>query len=296
MELLRDQPRPILIQGEAAMKEMDALLAGAFPVPPGGSFFDDFPVWLEKHSADSVRVGYRAEQELVACAALRIAHVRNGAAIDRIGIIGAVATAESARGQGLASALVEDLVERARKVGARAVVLFSGDTAFYERLGFRIAGQQARVPLAALGLPDAPAGSPIGHGWVPGLMPLLKARDTGLQHQDKDQAWLSAHRNTAWSWIGSPLSPRAWVAVGRGIDLAGMVHEWGGEPDALRQLLGRIAVIGPIFELLGHPSHLERMGFARASELQPDPLCLLRTLDPAFVWETDTWLWGLDGA
>ena len=292
----RSSYRPEILQGNVAQLEFERLLNDAFGVPSGRTFFDDFPVWDEQNGAEILRLGLRSQDgALAACSAMRFAHLWNGGQTRKVALIGCVASSQFHRGKGLATQVVHELLGRARRNGAAAAILFGTEEGLYSRLGFQPTGDQVRVPLLDLNL-EAPAeGSPVGVEWVDSLFTLLQNRKSGLQLQASDRMWMQAHRHNTWWWWGLPTQPQAYACVDRGIDLGGFVHEWGGDPVALKKLLGFLVQIRPELTLLGNPFHLGQAGLLPpGTELEP--MCLTLPLQPDFEWHGDTWLWGLDGA
>lgn len=278
------------IRGGAAQAGLERLLVSAFPVPAGASFFDDFPVWDERHGFDVCRLGAYVGSRLIASACARMTRLASGAPV---AIVGAVATDESWRGKGVASSLVAQLLSRIEKRGLAGIFLWSGQREFYSRLGFDVYGDQARVALAELPAFRSEEMS-FGTGWVPSLMPYLLTRAGGLRIEAKDLAWVASHRNIQWFWTGSAEAPSSYAAVGKGIDLAGIVHEWGGDVQVLRALLAHIAERVPGAELISPVSRLVELGAEPGSEIR-EPLCLAKILDPTQMPE-ELWFWGLDGA
>jgi GNAT superfamily N-acetyltransferase len=272
------------IKGVKAMEQFSGLLNQCFGLEAPTQFLDDFPIWTEKFGPGlerALKIGVWDGEELVSCAAVRLAELNAPARPLQIALIGAVATAASHRGRGLASRTVSLAVEWARERGAAMVVLWGAETALYERLGFELCGMQVRPALASLELGPEPDFSQtvLGRGWVPSLFQCLRGRDSGLKFQDSDEKWLEAHQNVDWYWLGDPAAPLAYAALGRGIDLQGLIHEWGGtNPIALKNLLSLIRMEHPEARLLASPQLLAqwRLGAPMA---QIETLGMIRTLD-----------------
>lgn len=293
-----------------------ALLNQAFPVPPGHTFFEDFPVWDLRHRLASVSVwGLYEGRSLVASAGLRMCYLKNpGLKSIPVGIIGAVATHSRWRGQGLASKGVFRAVESARSQGAQVVFLWSGETSLYQKLGFELCGTQTRVRLDQLDLPLEKGEFPHFMGWTPQIFNKISEREDGLQLSEVDRGWYSAHQNTSWFYTQSAQSSEvtAYAALGRGIDLNHIVHEWGGDPATLHGLLNSIKKVDPDAELLGSRSQIEKFfphllnATAKATDaFQDEPLTLARVLDPVGLSQTlgtdasdsfPLWIWGLDAS
>jgi GNAT superfamily N-acetyltransferase len=276
------------LTGLARVKEFSELLDRAFFLPAGKHYFDDFPVWAAATPAPGrlSRLGALSESgQLMATAGVRLASLQfsgqfSGDVRMPVALIGAVATDERFRGKGLATTLVSKTLEWAKARGAIAALLWGSEHAFYGRLGFSLCGEQVLVPLEGLGLPICGGThGPIGHGWVPAIFEGLRTRGSGLALSPEDQDWVKAHQNVEWFWLGPSRAPRAYAAVGRGIDMAGMIHEWGGEKESLLALLGALKAARPDLTLLGEPHRLAELGLSSLQEKR-EYLFLAKVLDP----------------
>lgn len=284
------------IHGADARRMFLELLNRAFQVPADRLFFDDFPIWDEAvvPSSDTlVRLGvFTADRKLAASAGARMAQLSGGLPV---ALIGGVATDEAYRGLGLASNLVSVAVEWAQTRGATAIFLWGSEHSLYQRLGFELMGEQVMIPLSSL-----PSQSPSGNlrqGWNPALFDLMRQRRGGLILQPGDLRWISAHRGVSWYWCGREDSPDAYLALGRGIDLPGIIHEWGGKKESLRELLIAVREKHPGASLLGCPEILDSFGIA-SKDIPREFVCLSRFLEPerasqAFA-RSPFWIWGLD--
>ncbi|OFZ81850.1 MAG: hypothetical protein A2583_10600 [Bdellovibrionales bacterium RIFOXYD1_FULL_53_11] len=312
------------ISGERAQREYEELLGSAFGVPQGTSFFDDFPVWDERHGADIYRAGAYDGGRLVAAASCRIARLAVAKGSVSVAVIGGVVTHASHRGRGLASEAVNIAIEHAASQGAVLALLWGSEHSMYRKLGFELCGVQSRVPIKQIKdrlVSHAFSGMKTGTGWQDAVFKCMRGREGGFIIENKDKKWLSAHKNVHWWWIGDNLEVRAYAAVGRGIDLGGMIHEWGGDKEALMLLLARLQETGPMLEILGSPALFEKYGFNPAGSVR-EHLCMARVVDagalaraggvdpagaaPDARWffgapdaraaRMPLWVWGLDAA
>ena len=277
----------------------------SFGVAEGHSFFDDFPIWDPRQPAIALRFGAFIGNDLVSCIGLRYAQLRLGGMLLPVALIGAVATDVRYQGRGLASEMVSfvtDLADQRKCVGA---FLWGSEYALYGRQGFELAGAQYSIPLErlgdwleAFGAVEASAARP-GTGWRNDLMPLLEARPGGLSLNELDQPWLSEHKNVEWRWMERSGRITAYAAVGRGIDLAGYIHEWGGNRGDLAQILTILRDESRGLSLLTSRRALIDLGIAETA-VAPESLCLAKRLSASqgldeAIWN-DLWFWGLDGA
>lgn len=295
--------------------KFNALLDQGFNVAAGASFFDDFPVWAQ-HRGVTVYGDFDDEGQLLACAGIRRALQ---GAVD-IGLVGAVATDSSVRGQGRATRIMEHLIAEARSQALAGLYLWTSDRALYERLGFRAFGALAYIPvdlfqrwLSPDGTsPDRPKTYEVtfGTGWRDELMDCLIRRPLGVRHTREDQQWLAEHKNTEWHWAELDGKVIAYGACGRGIDMQDIVHEWGvsdlEHKDVLsilvariarnrsrcfvlvgRELLQRYAIKNDAFDPLASRDTLAGVGLR-------DSIALSLVFEAEKLKDLTIWFWGLD--
>lgn len=273
-----------VIEGTDKSARFSRLLDQSFGLKGAARYLDDFPVWDEgvgPGAGRSIRIGIFEGEDLVSCAGVRLSELRVPAGNLPVALIGAVATAPTHRGRGLATRAVSLAIEWARERGAALALLWGSESAMYERLGFELCGMQVRAPLLSLDLGPKPdfGALVLGRGWVPSLMSCLRMRGSGLRAAPSDERWLEAHKNVRWYWLGDPEAPAAYAAIDRGIDLQGLVHEWGGDsPEALKILLQLIRMERPEAQLLSSPQMLGAWGL-ETPKADIEFLCMARSLD-----------------
>lgn len=270
-------------------------------MPPGSSFYDDFPVWDPKHKTQVARFVVRSEDgNATSCALLRAARLKPLGQSEpiKVGLIGGVCTAPEARGHGTASQLVEEAVTAAQKQGIQLLMLWGSEHSLYERIGFRLEGHQIRVPLASL-VQGQPSTVKVQTGFTQNLFNAICRRPDGLLLSAADQVWFAAHKNVHWYSTEKNGSVDAYVGVHRGIDLQGFVHEWGGDHEALVSLFRHLEREEPGLSLLGPSNSFERLRIPPPEDAISEPLAMMRWLDPALEAKTGgerVWIWGLDAA
>ncbi len=154
-------------------------------------------------------------------------------------MIGMVWTRPAARGRGLASRLLEDVVRRLRERGLDFAVLWSGIPAFYERLGWirsdrgtlgRIAGvARPALPLTAATAPDFSALERLRERCLTARVSRGPAAFATLPLPAERMHWLVA---------GPRDDPRAYLALGETGD-ARYVYEMIGDPACYPALWAR---------------------------------------------------------
>ncbi len=287
------------------------LLNLTFQVPQGQSFLSDFPIWDPNFLVPERTLWglFTPQNQLIAGCGIRLAHVPATdspqqplapRATRLIALLGAVATHPAWQNQRLASHLIQHAVAWALARNACAVFLWSSRPQLYARLGFQPCGEQALVELQAVVCPAFPQALELQAGFTQEIFALLQNREDGLCLQPHDWAWFSSHRNTRWLSSFLPAQPiEAYAAIGRGIDLGSIIHEWGGTPEGLATVFQTLLREDPQACLLGTPRHFQRLTAAgfRLPALHREPVCL------GFLTEKfpnplcpEVWFWGLDGA
>ena len=296
------------IVGTAALNQYASLLDQCFPVPTGHHYFDDFPIWDPRFKVvDLYRTGIFSGTRLLSCAGVRLADLGrpNGCLAQlRIALLGGVATHPEYARRGLGSRAVSAAVDWAVRGGAQMILLWGSEHRMYERLGFQLYGKQLQISLADIStLRLSPTNPRVHIGWNPRLFQLRQGSPTGLLLKDQDCAWYSAHKNVQWFYVGEPDRPEAYAAVGRGIDLPGVVHEWGIHSSVVHRsplpgLLRYIEEGGWARTIIGSPSLLAEIGVPPRwppIEFPTEFLCLARmTGDRAEIEKVPLWIWGLD--
>lgn len=289
------------ILGPEAQRALERLLNEAFHVAPGHSFFEDFPVWDEAHGCKMLRVGAWSGPRLVASACIRKALLKIEGRNVPVALLGGVATDPAYRGKGLASQAVSLAMKWQEAGDAVAFFLWGSEHSLYARLGFDLYGRQLRAELRSVITPGAAGGAlQVQEGWTPALLEKMQRRSSGLSLVDHDRSWIEAHKNVRWFWTGPDNDPSAWAALGRGIDLPGIIHEWGGEKESLTQLIRALARTSPELQIIGSERLFTDYGFSRQDAVS-ESLCLARPNGEAQRAHlerltTSAWLWGLDGA
>jgi len=288
-EILREEPSKrqnievVLIEGQKLEMQLSKLLDQAFDLPEGVHFLNDFPVWKEVYGAQTHRLGIKLDGKLVASASARISKMHLGKEKVKVGIIGAVATDKNHGRQGHASKLIDALCDWLAEEKTAAVFLWGSEHDFYRNLGFELCGVQGRCPISCLNL-SAPAqiSGKVEKGWSEELFSLVQNRKSGLVLEETDRSWHSAHNNVNWLTLRDNKNIKSYIAYGRGIDLAGIVHEWGGELEGVKVLLSQILKEHPESQIIGSSTKIKELE-PKQEDLTLEYLCLAKVLDPKRV-------------
>lgn len=221
---------------------------------------------------------------------------RLGAGSLRAGLISFVYTDPAERGRGHAVRVVAASVERARARGLGVVMLWSDLDRLYGGLGFTRAGREAILPVDASVLETAsrerpwrgdPAGpdTPVAADWL-AIERLREERPCRLELPPGTLARMASIPDLEVRVARRAGVVRGFAMLGRGDDFPGVVHEWGGEPDAvlacLRALAARRAPESDLM-LLGSGSDDDPVAFALrrcGARVLKQPMAWMRIADP----------------
>ena len=165
-----------------------------------------------------------------------------------VGMIGMVYTDPKFRGRGAAQLAVRGAVERLHARGASLVILWSDLDAFYARLGFHRAGIEHSYCLDAElcermyknHLGEVQVRAPRDDDW-PHLERLYSEKPSRQIRAIGSLRQLARTPDCETLVAIQDDRPIAYASMGRGDDLTGIVHEWGGASGGLIRCLNEFA-------------------------------------------------------
>lgn len=279
------------------LQKLIILVSEAFHYGEGERADRDFPLLYSPKNIDNLYV-FEEHNELLAHAGFFIAKMKLEGAELPVAGIGGVCTLPKAQGQGHASELVEECLKQAKAKGAALAFLWTDKHDFYRKLGFELVGRQWCIEMARNALEKL-----AGHfenqqigltlstdtkgKFLEQSLRLLSSQALGIiRSSEEHEALLDSHSCKVYSaWRGSEL--KAYLAVGKGKDLSGYIHEWAGSETELLWLLsesvkisGAKFLLSPQFmrneeswiyalEELGFPMTAQYMGMVKILDLKP---------------------------
>lgn len=155
----------------------------------------------------------------------------------RVGLIGSVATAADWRGHGLGRQIVGAALERLSYRGCAIAVLWSDTPEFYAPMGFTRAGRERDIAFSPTSVlqptTEALAMDPERH--APGIWRLYLRHEGRLDRSLEEQKRLVRIPRARFFVTEKQGAVTSYLAIQKGIDFAGYIHEWGGDLEALRQ-------------------------------------------------------------
>lgn len=248
------------------------------------SVADDLPLLFERCEQVSRQV-VLARGKPAAHAAARLIDVETRRGTIRAAVIGAVATDPRHRRKGLGSQVIQAILDDVRARGATLAILWADVPKFYEGLGFTFAGRETVFICARHGS-HSPRRTPVRpavESDLQAIRALHEREDCRVRRDEATWRKLMALPRTSFYVVEIAGRIVAYGVVGKGHDLGGCLHEWGGDEILLPVLVSAIFslrkedelyVMSPTWKLQA----ARAMGFHGANA-HAGPLAMLRVLD-----------------
>lgn len=208
------------------------------------SIADEYPTSLSLANRHNMRV-IAAEGRILSHAVFRPMIIKTPIGVFKAAGIGSVVTAPNERGRGLSTTIIESCLEGAASADCDFAILWTDLFDFYRRMNFELAGSEVSVLLEQTTF--LAAAQKTAGGFKSGLKFLdsnkiapeallrLYQSHTVSSHRSQDDIRLGlsipkARVATAWDPQGRMA---AYAVIGKGADLDGYIHEWGGSVSAL---------------------------------------------------------------
>jgi len=253
------------------------------------SISDEYPTAFTLANLNNIRVMFD-EREVVSHALIKPLIVKTPLLLLKIAGIGSVVTATSHRQQGLSRQIIDDCLKSAESQGCDIALLWTDIPDFYRKFQFELAGSEnhfvidRELPTNRTDL-NFITGSNVAPEAIFNLY--QKHRVTTLRSIDEIRRFMKIPNSniyTAWDKNHRLL---AYAVEGKGADLRGHIHEWGGNIPDLFALLNFVRSSTNQNPQLIAPAHsknlirqLETIGIERKENflgmikiLRPDLLC-----------------------
>lgn len=203
---------------------MDRVLRG------GASIAREYPLLFDQRF-DGRLVALHEEDEIASTCGILVREFVAGDARIKGGLIGSVATAETRRGRGFATRLLIEAEARLQLEGCGFVVLWANDAEFYLKRGYGPIGREIDLvlPVELLrGLETADGVREMQPDDAADVHALYAANAERVERSADETAALLDCPEMHKLVIERDGAVVAYACLGRGGDLAGTIHEWGG--------------------------------------------------------------------
>jgi len=183
------------------------------------------------------------QDQVISHAVLKPLVIKSPHVIFKVGAIGSVVTNETHRNQGLSTRIIEDCLTQATKQQCDIAILWTDLYDFYRRMGFELAGTEVSIvieeefqapdPTLRLSKDSKVAAEAIHRLYSTHTVNSVRTVEETRKFLNIPQSQIY----TAWDSSGHLA---AYAIEGKGIDLGGYIHEWGGSVSGLLTLLSYI--------------------------------------------------------
>lgn len=206
------------------------------------SIATEYPTALTPHNLHNMRIITENDQVL-SHAVLKPLVIKSPHMIFKVGAIGSVVTEESRRNQGLSTKVIEDCIVQATRQNCDIAILWTDLYDFYRKMGFELAGTEVSVVIEEeFQAPDPTLRLSKDPKVAAQAIHRLYSTHTvnSVRTVEETRKFLSIPQTqvyTAWDASGQLA---AYAIEGKGVDLGGYIHEWGGSVSAIVSLLSYI--------------------------------------------------------
>lgn len=272
------------------------------------SIANEYPTALTSTNLHNMRI-IADDERILSHAVLKPLVIKAPHVILKVAAIGSVVTDPGHRKQGLSTRILEDCLAESTRQQADVAILWTDQYDFYRRMGFELAGTEISL---VLNTPPSFEGQNLRFSADPKVSPeaifrLYNQHTVGASRTSEEiRKFMSIPKTriyTAWTPDGQLA---AFAVEGKGADLGGYIHEWGGSVPKLIALLGWIGsqraepltLIAPAhsrnlieqLERLGAPRHEGYLGMLKVVNVNALGAKLKRAFRalgmPDFVLET----------
>lgn len=206
----------------------------------GWSIADEYPLAIQNENLNNVRV-ITDNGNFLSAAVMRPLVIKSPAGLFKAAAIGSVVTNPANRNQGLSRQVMDDCLKEAAAHGCDFAILWTNLFDFYRKFGFELAGTEISLDIPSnIKIPEAPELRYLQSNRIEAdaLLRLYNQHTTGtIRTADDIRKFLqipNSHVYTAWD---NDNRLQAYAIEGKGADLEGYIHEWGGGVSKLLPLL-----------------------------------------------------------
>lgn len=229
-------PRPLL---EHELGDFVTYLSHHLRPEKSWSIADEYPCAIAGTNLHNVRV-IKTDTGFASAAVMKPLVIKSPAGVFKVAAIGSVVTSPEHRNQGLSQKILNASLDAARAHGCDFAILWTNLFDFYRKLGFELAGSEVALALpASFNVPNEGLRFVNSNRIDPeALLRLYSQHTTGaIRTSEEVRKYLqipNANVYTAWD---AENRLQAYAVEGKGADLEGYVHEWGGGVSKVLPLL-----------------------------------------------------------
>ncbi len=207
------------------------------------SIAQEYPTAFHNSNLENIRIITDPQNDVLSHAVIKPIILQSPLGLCKVATIGSVVTQPENRQQGLSHAVLKDCLQRAEQAGCEMAILWTDLFDFYRKLGFELAGSEITCAIdQPLQLEPTPLRFHKGANVDPQALLKVFNQHTvhSLRSAEDFRQFLAIPNSrvyTAWNPDGALA---AFAVEGKGADLTGYIHEWGGGVKALLALFQHI--------------------------------------------------------
>lgn len=208
----------------------------------GWSIAAEYPTAFHPSNIHNMRIIAEGNQ-LLSHAVLKPIIIKSPQLVYKVGAIGSVVTDENHQGQGLSSTIINECISSAKEQNCDLAILWTGIYDFYRKFGFELAGSEVSFIIED-NFTTSDQGLRYSSDFKisPETIHRLYSMHTvsSVRSLEETRRFMSIPNTkiyTAWETSGQLA---AYAIEGKGVDLKGYIHEWGGSVPKLMSLLSWI--------------------------------------------------------
>lgn len=202
----------------------------------------EYPTALTPANMHNIKI-ISDQNEVLAHAVLKPLIIKTPHIIFKAGAIGSVVTADSHQGNGYSSTIIQDCLKSATEQACDIAILWTDIFDFYRKFGFELAGSEVsfvienefEAPMDNLRFSNTMRVAPDA------IHRLYSQHSVGSVRTSEDiRKFLNIPQTTVYTAWEANGQLAAYAIEGKGIDLGGYIHEWGGASSKLMALFSYI--------------------------------------------------------
>lgn len=209
------------------------------------SIADEYPTTYSPDNLSNIRI-IKSGENILSHAALKTEIVRTHLGLFKVAAIGGVVTSKEHRAQGLSGKILEHCLDLAQKESHDLAILWTSLFDHYRKLGFELAGTEVAIVIDKpfITEPSAHLNYIKGFQVSPEAIERVYSQHSVISLRKVSDIARFLHipnSNIYTAWNKQTGQLVAYAIEGKGADLSGYIHEWGGGVTELLSLFNYIS-------------------------------------------------------
>jgi len=230
-------PRPLF---EHELGELIQFLSTHLRPEQKWNIADEYPLAIHDSNLNNVRV-IKDQNHFLSAAVMKPLVIKSPVGVFKVAAIGSVVTDPLYRNQGLSRQVLEDCLLSARAHGCDFAILWTNLYDFYRKLGFELGGTEISLTVPVnFKCAEVPGLRFLNSNRIDAdaLLRLYSQHTTGsVRTVEEIRKFLTIPNMRVYTAWDEQNKLQAYAVEGKGADLDGYIHEWGGGVSKLLPLI-----------------------------------------------------------